>query len=151
MYLFALSKVIINFISFYISVYILLQLARMLILLLISLLLLHLQGCITQRCSYNVNKFEKMTCFGITSEEQIREAVNATLDHYGSIPRLIERLKLRYCNLSSFSIHSLHFLPQLKRIEIIDSFIKKLAYKEVKDAAIDSDSESTGTGDTNGK
>lgn len=66
----------------------------------------------------------------MVSGQQIRDEIEDTLDEYNSLPRLIEFLELKQCQLSNLTITSLRFLNNLKKLKVVDSNITKLSYEE---------------------
>ncbi|KAF2886069.1 hypothetical protein ILUMI_20104, partial [Ignelater luminosus] len=88
-------------------------------------------SCIAQSTDYDINEFQKITCFSMMSVKQIRDGISSTLMQHNSIPRVIEFLEIDQWDLSHFSIASLKFLlPELKQITTYNSNIKKLSYDE---------------------
>lgn len=98
---------------------------------LLILIISYLRAITAQDCSYDINRFEEITCFNMTSAEQIRDVIAAIMTQHNSLPRLIEFLELDQWKLSQFSIPSLkHFLPELKQIRTYNSNIKRLTYEK---------------------
>lgn len=83
-----------------------------------------------QECIYDVNKFMEISCSNMTSMEQIIDRINTTVNQEGSLTRLIETVKLRYCELPELKINSFRFFSQLQNLEIIKSNISKLSSGE---------------------
>lgn len=101
----------------------------MLILLFISIL--YLQECTTQSCIYKLDQFETISC---SRTGKIREEIDETLEHHGSLPRLIKFLKVKDCNFLSLSIHSFtRFLPNLTELSLSHNNVKKLSPDNIKD------------------
>lgn len=114
----------------------------MLILLFISILCV--QRSTPQACIYNVDQFERITC---TGTEKIRQEINETLEYYHSLPKLIEFVEFRDCNLLSLSIHSLtRFLPNLNELRVFYNNIKKLSTEKIEDFPKDFTETTNGNG-----
>lgn len=69
----------------------------------------------------------------MTSVEQIKGIINATVYQNNAHPRLIESLNLHDCILPTVAFNSLRFLPQLQQITIRNSHIKRLSFEEAVD------------------
>lgn len=97
---------------------------------LLILIIFYVQTNTAQECSYDPNKFTDITCSYMTSITEIQNTINATLNRYGPVERLITYLELQNCELSNLTLYSLRFLPNLEEIYVIDSKISKLLCDE---------------------
>lgn len=94
---------------------------------LLILTILYCKDCAAQGCNYDVNNFTQITCFEMRSVQQLRDTINTTLDEARSLPRLIEYLKLESYRSYRFNINLLRFLPELKELKVVRSYIRRLS------------------------
>lgn len=97
------------------------------------IILLHLKGYAGQYCLYDVDEFTKISCFNITSTKQIIDKINSTLVQYKSVPRIIEKVELKHCDIINLTINSFREFSQLQQLEIADSYVRSLSSSEEVD------------------
>lgn len=100
-------------------------------------ILLYLKGFTAQECHYDINRFTEIICSGMTSVEQLNDAINATLHKYHSGTIVIESLELTACKFADIAIESLLFLNQLQELKISDSNIRKLSSEDATTSIIE--------------